>query len=144
MQKQKEDEDGICFEVHLSKVDLGKNKHGKMVTTLVVDGVKPAQPAKMTAASRRPESVVLCHELLDADHRLADTAPRTPGFNSKPVRKVKVEAIRDALRERGLLEIDDVTGSVTDKGAAAFHRAKTKMIGEKKLIEDKRLIWRLV
>jgi|HubBroStandDraft_2_1064218.scaffolds.fasta_scaffold1537233_1 hypothetical protein len=50
LQKQKEETDGVCFEAQLSRVDVAKDKHGKMATTLVVDDVRKADPGAVPKA----------------------------------------------------------------------------------------------
>ena len=144
VQKQKEEADGICFEARLSRVLIYEDEDGKQISTLVVDRFRKADPGELPATDTRTAALVLEHELLNAYDRLADAAPKTPGFTGKDVLKVKVEAVRDALKERGLLDMDDATLSITNTGRSQFLRAKTKLIGRKKLIEDKRLIWRPV
>jgi hypothetical protein len=142
VQKQKEEADGICFEARLSRVVIHEDKDGKQISTLVVDSVRKADPGAAPKPDKRPVGVVIEHELLDAYDRLADAAPKTPGFTGKDVLKVKVEAVRDELKDRGLLRCNDATLSITETGRSQFLRAKTKLIGTKKLIEHNGLIWR--
>src|ERR1700722_9622617 len=102
VQKQKEEADGICFEARLSRVVIATAENGKQISTLVVDDVRKVDPGAVSKTDKRPVGVVLEHELLDAYDRLADAAPKTQGFTGKDVRKVKVEAVRDELKARGL------------------------------------------
>jgi hypothetical protein len=138
VQKQKEEADGICFEARLSRVVIGTTANGKETSTLVVDDVWKVNPAAQPATDKRPEATILRHELLDAYDRLADA-----GFDTaKGPAKVRVVAVRDALKDRGLLDIDDETLQITPTGRTRFRRAKSELIGSKTLIELKGLIWR--
>ena len=61
------------------------------------------------------------------------------------MRKVKVEAIRDLLKKRGHLDVDD-DGALTPKGRTAFKDAKASLIGtgkDQSFIQDGDLIWLL-
>jgi hypothetical protein len=142
VQKQKEEADGVCFEARLSRVVVATDENGKETSTLVVDDVCKADPGAAPKTDKRPEATILRHELLEAYDRLADGVPKTPGFTGKDVLKVKVEAVRDALKDRGLLDIDDETLTITPTGRTRFRRAKSELIGSKTLIEHKGLIWR--
>jgi hypothetical protein len=138
VQKQKEEADGICFEARLSRVVIATTANGKETSTLVVDDVWKVNPAAQPATDKRPEATILRHELLDAYDRLADA-----GFDTaKGPAKVRVVAVRDALKDRGLLDIDDETLQITPTGRTRFRRAKSELIGSKTLIELKGLIWR--
>jgi hypothetical protein len=138
VQKQKEEADGICFEARLSRVVIATTANGKETSTLVVDDVWKVNPAAQPATDKRPEATILRHELLDAYDRLADA-----GFDTaKGPAKVRIVAVRDALKDRGLLDIDDETLQITPTGRTRFRRAKSELIGSKTLIELKGLIWR--
>jgi hypothetical protein len=81
-------------------------------------------------------------EFLNAYDRLSDGIMRSPGFDGAPVRKVKVAAIRDELRERGFLPRDE-KGNVSTAGRGAFFKAKAHWINTGGIMaEDKGLIWR--
>ena len=136
--KQKEEADGICFEARLSRVVIATTANGKETSTLIVEDVWKVNPAAQPATDKRPEATILRHELLDAYDRLADA-----GFDTaKGPAKVRVVAVRDALKDRGLLDIDDETLQITPTGRTRFRRAKSELIGSKTLIELKGLIWR--
>ena len=138
VQKQKEEADGICFEARLSRVVIATTANGKETSTLIVEDVWKVNPAAQPATDKRPEATILRHELLDAYDRLADA-----GFDTaKGPAKVRVVAVRDALKDRGLLDIDDETLQITPTGRTRFRRAKSELIGSKTLIELKGLIWR--
>ena len=141
VQKLKDEEDGICFEARLSRFVVGHDKHGKEASTLIVDSVAEAQPTTQPETGRRPEVAILCQEYLAAYDRLADAVPATRGFNGKSVRKVSVNAIKDELKDRGFLDMDE-KGEIASTARSRLSRAKTELLGKKALIEAKRLIWR--
>jgi hypothetical protein len=58
------------------------------------------------------ESAGLKRQILAAYERLADGADTMPGLNGKPVRKVPVESLRDEVRNRGFLAVND-DGNIT-------------------------------
>lgn len=144
VQKLKDEEDGICFEARLSRVVVGCGKNGKEATTLIVDDVaETTQAAAQPETGKRPnEAVILRHEFLAAYDRLADAAPASHGFNGKSVRKVLVNAIRDELRDRGFLDMNDATQEITSTARSRLSRAKNELLSKKTLVESKRLIWR--
>ena len=128
VQKQKEEADGVCFEARLSRVVIATTANGKETSTLVVDDVWKVNPAAQPATDKRPEATILRHELLDAYDRLADV-----GFDTaKGPAKVRVVAVRDALKDRGLLDIDDETLQITPTGRTRFRRAKSELIGSRR------------
>ncbi len=141
VQKLKDEEHGICFEARLSRVVVGKDKHEKEASTLVVDEVVMTQKPATPIDTSKDVGPIMRHAFLDAYDRLADAFPVTHGFNGKSVRKVPVNAIRDALRDRGLLETDD-SGAITGGARSNFSKAKTILLGKQTLMEDKKLIWR--
>jgi hypothetical protein len=80
--------------------------------------------------------------ILAAYDRLAEGEPTSPGFDGVPVRKVPVDAVRDAVRDRGFLDVKD-TGGLTPGARKLFGRAKTDLIVKQTIIEADGRIWRL-
>jgi hypothetical protein len=76
---------------------------------------------------------------------LKDGAQLTLGENATlvPVRKVKVEKLRDELKTRGFLEAKE-SGGLTDLSRQHFQRAKAALLAPPKprLTENDGLIWR--
>ena len=140
VQKLKDEEDGVCFEAHLSRVVIGIDKRGREASTLIVDAVVATEAAQPEPA-KRDAGAILRHELLAAYDRLADAAPASNGFNGKSVRKVSVDDIRDELRDRGFLELNDAQ-EITSTARSRLSRAKTELLNKTVIIERKGLIWR--
>jgi hypothetical protein len=68
-------------------------------------------------------------------------AGKSPGFDGKPVSKVKVDAIRDEMKRRGFLEKNE-KGQLTSTGKSNLRRAKTSLLSAGKILESEDLIWR--
>ncbi len=98
--------------------------------------------APRNAGSGRPTAVeTLGRQYLTAYDRLADGVEKTHGLDFNLVRKVNVNAIRDELKNRGFLDVDD-EGRVTAAARRSLCDAKTKLLGEAKLVESEGVIWR--
>ncbi len=78
-------------------------------------------------------------EAVRAYHRLAGDVDRSAGFDGKPVLKIKVEDLREHLRDRGYIDQDD-NRKVSSAGRTAFWRAKKEMLS-KGFIESDGMIW---
>jgi hypothetical protein len=92
---------------------------------------------------RARDVLIVRRGIVEAYGRLCDGVAPSPGFDGKPVRKVKVDAIRHELKSRGLLETNE-KGGLTTRGRVMFHRAKTDLFAAKSHIEGEGLIWRLL
>lgn len=57
------------------------------------------------------------------------------------VRKVKVDAVRDELKSRGFLPIDD-KGNIEAFGRKMLFRAREELLKSSKLVEKEGMIWR--
>jgi hypothetical protein len=79
--------------------------------------------------------------ILAAYDRLADGVTPSPGFNGADVLKVKVSAVREAVRDRGFLDTKD-TGGLTEAARTLFRRAKAELLSRRLLIESDDLVWR--
>ena len=144
--KMKNAEDGFAIEATLREVPLGKDEDGEEERTLAVVDLKELEEtaeAKGEKPASKRES--MRREFCSAYHQLANDVEPTRGLDGKPVRKVKVEAIRDLLKKRGHLDVDD-DGALTPKGRTAFKDAKASLIGtgkDQSFIQDGDLIWLL-
>ena len=96
------------------------------------------------AAQKGGRTTILVKAFLDAFGRLIDGAPQSIGFDGKPVRKVKVDGIREDMKRRGHLEVDE-KGHVVGRDREAFRAAKAMLIapGSGKFVEEDGLIWRI-
>ena len=100
-----------------------------------------AAPKDKKANGRESTQKTVEHAFLAAYDRLADSISKSPGFDDKPVAKVKVDAIRDELKSRGFLPLDD-KGNIEAFGRKLLFRAKEELLKAVKLVETEGLIWR--
>jgi hypothetical protein len=130
----------------LVPVDIGRDEDGDMMTSCVIEPV--GEPAIKAAAKDAPhppkgEIELLKAAMVDVYDRLADGVEATAGLNGASVRKVSVEKLRDELKTRGLLEVNDA-GVITAPARKQFQRAKASLLAglKPRLIERERLVWK--
>lgn len=99
--------------------------------------VTPTRPSSKTKAQGGLDRL----EYLNAYDRLADGIVESPGFDGKPVRKVQSDAIRDELKSRGFLLLDE-KGHVAPYGRKQLHNIKVELLKSRQLVESDGLIWR--
>jgi hypothetical protein len=146
----KDGETGLVFVSRLERVEIGRDVDGDPITSCVVREVEGAEAkvaAKAAAAKpakgRRSDDVEkVKRAIVEAYGRLAVDAPKTLGFDGKPVTKVKVAALRNEVKSRGFLEISE-TGGLTQTARTHFHRAKTDLFDSKRYIEAEGMFWKL-
>lgn len=63
----------------------------------------------------------------------------TTGHDMKPVTAVKLDDIRDHLKDRGLLEVEE--NSVTSTARQSFRRSRENLIASGVIYGDSRLVW---
>jgi hypothetical protein len=96
-----------------------------------------ASKAKATS-----EVEIVRRAFLDAYSSLAESVAPSPGFDKKSVRKVKVDAIRDEIKNRGYLDTDE-KGHVTATCRTNLRRAKAELLTKKIFAEEAGLVWRI-
>ena len=94
-----------------------------------------------SAGKRSSEVEQIARAILAAYGRLADAVEASAGFDGKPVRKVKVDAVRDEVKSRGFLDKNE-TGGITETSRKHYHRAKTDLVARPTLVEKDGLMWR--
>jgi hypothetical protein len=95
-----------------------------------------------TSAGRSsPDVEHIKSAILAAYDRLADSIAPSPGLNGASVRKVSVNALRDEVKSRGFLDLDE-KGRISGSSRKHFQRAKTHLIANNRLIEHDDAIWR--
>ncbi len=144
LRKLKDEDKNVSLCVSMERVVIGQDADGDDVTTLVVKSVEGAtDEARPQAASKaQSDTSILCGAFRDAYTWLSDSVTPSRGFNGKSVRKVKADAIRDHMKERGFLNVDD-KGNLTPTGRTRFHRTKTQLLAAKGgFVEQKGLIWK--
>ncbi|MGA2637427.1 AAA family ATPase [Methylocella sp.] len=80
-------------------------------------------------------------QYLQAYDRLADGATPSHGLDFKPVRKVSADAIRDELKSRGFLELND-NRTIANRARKALSDAKTALLARTALVEADGMVWR--
>ena len=116
----------------LEKVVIGKDADGDDVTTLVVDrveAVEPGEPPK--AASGSVSKTERARQaFIEAYHHLANDVEPTNGQDGRTkVRKVKVEDLRDRMRDCGMLDRwGDNSNELAPTAKVLFSKVKAEMI----------------
>ncbi len=105
-------------------------------------GFVAEEGASYAKAKPKGEVASIRKAFLDAYSRLADGITTSPGFDGKPVHKVKADAIRDELRGRGFLDTNE-KGQITAASRQNLRRAKTALLDDKCFVENDGLIWRI-
>ena len=100
-----------------------------------------AAPKDKKTGGRESTQKTVERAFLAAYDRLADGIGKSSGLDGKPVAKVKVDAIRDELKSRGFLPLDD-KGNIEAFGRKLLFRAKEELLKAVKLVETEGLIWR--
>jgi hypothetical protein len=81
------------------------------------------------AARRKGDGMteIIRSEYVNAYERLADGVRKSHGLDAKLVRKVRADAVRDELKSRGFLDVDD-NGKMTAPARHIFRNAKAKLL----------------
>jgi hypothetical protein len=74
--------------------------------------------------------------------RLSDGAAKTPGLDGRMVRKVAAKDIRDAMADRGYLDLDD-EGKLDQTQRKHFSRAKGDLTADGLIVEAAGMIRKL-
>jgi hypothetical protein len=106
------------------------------------DGWAVQGPGAASMGRNRPAADPVRRATLDAYDRLADGVTPTAGFDGEPVRKVSVEWVRNAVRDRGFLDTKE-TGGLTAPARNIFMRAKNELLARNVLTEAGGMIWRI-
>jgi AAA domain len=136
---------GLEIVSRLVVVDLGVDEDGEAITSCVIEEVKDGAAktaAKKPKGQRSEEVDKVSRALVEAYERLADAIDKVPGFDGKPVKKVEIKTLRDAVKSRGFLEIND-DGNLTGTARKHFQRAKIDLITSNYFIEDGGKFWKL-
>jgi len=97
--------------------------------------ITPTRPSSKTKAHGGLDRL----EYLNAYDRLADGIVESPGFDGKPVRKIKSDAVRDELKSRGFLLLDE-KGHVAPYGRKQLHNIKVELLKSRRLVESNGLV----
>ena len=138
--KSRVGEEGPIAAFELRDATIGTGDDGEPIIAGYVavtssDGV--GQPAKKP----RSELAIVLKAYRDAYARLADGVETSPGFDGAPVRKVKADAIRDDMKSRGFLDVDD-NGNITTASRQRLRRAKDEMLTTGGFVEADGMVWR--
>jgi hypothetical protein len=133
-----------AMQVEFRKARLRTPETAQQFTSLIVRLVGDGWVIEGAGNARQRKGATM-HEMIQtaivhAYERLVDSVEKTPGFNGKPVLKVKAERLRDEVKNRGFLETDD-RGNITDAARKSFGRAKAALFASGRLIESDGLIW---
>jgi hypothetical protein len=138
--------DGGCIELRFTKARLRKRHDDPDFANVKITWhengwrkIGDAMPKSGRAPNDRTQMQRFFLEVYDL---LADGVAASPGHDGKPVRKVKVDRIRDEMKSRGYLDVDDKQ-SVTGASRKQLWDAKKDLMASKILAEMGGLIWRI-
>jgi hypothetical protein len=92
--------------------------------------------------SSTSQAEIIRRAIIDAYEFLADGVRPSPGFDRVPVKKVKADAMRDNVKDRGYLDTDE-KGNITGAARMQYQRAKSVLLGGKGFVEEKGQFWRV-
>src|SRR5262245_7827006 len=122
------------FQLEFKKARLRDPYNYKQFATKIVklteDGFEFTNAAGRRAKATS-EAEIIRRAFIDAYDRLADGKNKEPGFDGSPVVKVAVDAIRDEMKKRGFLTLNDKS-QIDAAGRKNFQRAKTSLTGTSK------------
>jgi AAA domain len=112
--------------------------------TVVYENGRFVSEGRGTAASIKTQSqtAIVRDAFKDAYGQLADGVQPSRGLDGNPVRKVKVDDIRDELKSRGFLDLTE-NGRLTSTSKSHFHRAKSELLAKRQYLEKEGRIWPL-
>jgi hypothetical protein len=144
LEYMKDGPEGDMILSRLEQVEVALDDEGDPITSCVIEPVEGGaavdQPVKTKTDKPESEASILRKAFNDGYRRLADAESSTPGLDGRPVRKVKIEDLRNELLRRGHLKTDD-TGALTSMGRQAFFKAKTSMFNSGAFVEQDGLVW---
>jgi AAA domain len=98
------------------------------------EGGKPGRPRSKAAFTEK--------RFIDALVLEADDVPSALGYNGKLVRKVRIDAVRERMKRRHWLDVDDEGKVLTATGRGDFLRAKRELEGRGEVVVEGELVWR--
>lgn len=148
----KVDEDGeapemsAAFQLKFTKSRMKTPANFKQFATRTVRstecGFVAEDGAGTSKAKPKSEIEMIRKAFIDVYERLADGVAQSAGFDGKLVHKVKVDAIRDELRNRGHLDTTE-KGQISPTDRTHLRRAKSELLGKGDFVEAEGLIWRV-
>ncbi len=146
LSRASDDLDDNSVVIDLTKARLRTPKNYKQFAARTIrmteDGWVSEGAASVSRSGKDDDVEIIKREFLNSYERLAEGVEPSRGLNGKVmVRKVKLSAIRDDLKDRGFL--DHTNGKFTPTTKTHLHRAKTRLFKSGTLMEDKGEIWKL-
>jgi hypothetical protein len=123
---------GLEIVSRLVTVDVGQDEDGDAISSCVIEPVgEPATAAKHGPAAkpgRRSDDVEkIKRAIVDNYERLADSVAKTPGFDDKPVKKIKIDKLRRPARAAALRQGRSACKWMTPAAPAAPMQARCRM-----------------
>ena len=140
-----EPEMSAAFELKFTKARMRTPANFQQFATKTVRRAESGFVAEdvPAAGKDKPKAdfAILRKAFLNAYERLADGVEKSHGFDGALVRKVKVDDIREELKDRGFLALND-RGQVTGASRLNLYRVKADLLDKKGFVEQAGLIWR--
>jgi hypothetical protein len=131
-----EDSANLEWSFRLDKVLVGDGPKTSLIPIML-----ETKAAKKAGGRKRNEKRDQLSKLfLQALDHEADGCTSSPGFNGAPVLKVPRDKVRDYMKRRGWLDLDE-QGQISTKGRSEFSRIRVDLEGT--VTEQDGLIWRV-
>jgi hypothetical protein len=146
LNKPDDDVEAGCIELRFNKARLRMRHDDPDFANIRIarreDGWRRMGEATSKPGKVSNDRTQISRFFLEVYDYLADDVTASPGHDGKSVRKVTVDAIREEMKSRGILDLDD-KGAVTANSRQQFSRAKNDLFASKVLTEKEKLIWRI-
>ena len=136
--------DAAAFRLEFTKARMKKPTNFAQFAPQIVRATETGFVCESAAkGNSKPKSevAIVRKAFIEAYEQLANGVEKSAGFDGATVQKVGVDAIRDELKNRGFLDVDD-KGRISAGSRQLFRRAKSELLAKSGFVEAANLVWR--